>query len=121
MGKIIFENLEFYAYHGVFNEEQVIGGKYIVDLEIDTDFTEAAATDKLSGTIDYSMIYAVVEQEMNKKSKLIEHVAARIVTMLLASFKQIENIKIKLTKIKPPINGNVQKVAIVINKARIEL
>lgn len=118
MGKIILEDLEFYAYHGLFEEEQKVGGKYIVNLELDTDFSEAATSDNIEGTIDYSEVYSVISKEMEKKSKLIEHVAGRIVTMLFVSFKQIEHIMIKLTKVKPPIDGNVQKVSVIIDKSR---
>lgn len=121
MGKIVLEELEFYAYHGVFDEEQKIGGKYIVDLELDLDFSGAAATDLLEGTIDYSLVYNIVAIEMAKSSKLIEHVAGRIVTMLFVTFKQIEHVTIKLSKVKPPIDGNVKKVSVLINKSRIEL
>lgn len=120
MGKIVLEALEFYSYHGVFEEEQKIGAKYLVDLELELDFSVAAATDKLEGTIDYSKIYDVVLLEMNKKSKLIEHVAGRVISMLFVSFKQIECVKIKLTKLKPPIKGAVHAVSVVMEKARLE-
>lgn len=120
MGKIIFEALEFYSYHGLLEEEQKIGAQYNIDLELDLDFSAAAATDNIEGTIDYSKIYDVVLAEMNKKSKLIEHVAGRVIAMLFVTFKQIEYIKIKLTKLKPPINGGVNAVSVVIEKSRLE-
>ena len=121
MGKILFEGLEFYAYHGLLEEEQKIGGRFVVDIEIDIDFSIALATDQIDGTIDYSLIYDVIKLEMEKKSKLIEHVAGRIVAMLFVTFKQIEFVKLKLTKIKPPITGSVHSVSVSIEKARLEL
>ena len=121
MTKILFEGLEFYAYHGLFKEEQKIGSKYVVDIELAVDFSAALATDRIEGTIDYALIYNVIKKEMEKSSKLIEHVAGRIVSMLFVTFKQIELVKLKLTKIKPPIAGNVNSVSVVIEKARLEL
>ena len=118
MGKIILEDLEFYAYHGLFEEEQKIGANYLIDLELSLDFSIAAASDDLVGTVDYGAVYEVVEEEMKKSSKLIEHVAARIVTMLFVSFKKIEHVKIKLTKVKPPIKGDVKRVSVVIERGR---
>ena len=121
MGKILFEGLEFYAFHGVLPEEQVIGAKYILDVDIDVDFTLAASTDNIEGTVDYSAIYKVIDEEMQKRSKLIEHVADRIVKMLFVTFKKIQEIEVKVTKVKPPIEGNVAKVSIVLKKSRLEL
>jgi 7,8-dihydroneopterin aldolase/epimerase/oxygenase len=119
MGKIVFENLEFYAYHGLMQEEQKIGAKYLLSLEIELDFSIAIATDELAGTIDYSLVYDLVKTEMEKQSKLIEHVGGRIVSMLFVTFKQIEHITLKLTKLKPPISGNVNAVSVVIEKSRL--
>jgi dihydroneopterin aldolase len=102
-------------------EEQTIGSKYLLDLEIDLDFSIASATDEIQGTIDYSRLYSLVAEEMAKSSKLIEHVAGRIVSMLFVSFKKIDSVKLKLTKVKPPIKGNVNQVSVEIEKSRIEL
>ncbi len=120
MGKIIFDGLEFYAHHGLYDQEQKIGGKYTIDLELQLDFSVASTTDNLDGTIDYTKIYNIVKAEMSKPSKLIEHVGGRIVSMLFVSFKQVEHVKLKLTKIKPPIQGDIPSVSILIEKARTE-
>jgi dihydroneopterin aldolase len=120
MGKIVFEGLEFYAYHGVFEEEQKIGGYYTIDLELDLDFSRAATTDDIAGTVDYSKVYELLKLEMAKKSKLIEHVAGRIVSMLFVSFKQVDYVWLKLTKQKPPVDGNVNGVSVVLEKSRTE-
>ena len=120
MGKIVFEALEFYAYHGVFEEEKKIGSTYFIDLELDLDFTMAATSDDLAGTIDYGKIYGLLKTEMSKPSNLLEHVSGRIISMLFVTFKQIEHVKLKLTKMNPPIEGNVRSVSVVIEKARLE-
>ncbi len=120
MGKIIFDGLEFYGHHGLYEQEQKIGGKYIVDLELELDFSMASTSDNIEGTIDYTKIYELVKDEMAKSSKLIEHVGGRIVSMLFVTFKQIESIRLKLTKVKPPIKGDIRSVSILIEKMRAE-
>jgi 7,8-dihydroneopterin aldolase/epimerase/oxygenase len=118
MGKIFIDGLEFYAFHGYFDEEQKIGGKYFVDVEIDTDFDHAAASDELDGTINYADIAKIVEAEMQIKSKLIEHVAGRIINRLFIEFGSIEAIKVKVEKINPPIGMKLNSVSVVLEKNR---
>lgn len=118
MDKIILEGLEFYAYHGFYPEEQKIGGMYHVDLEIETDLSKAAETDHLSSTLDYGSIYACVKAEMNENSKLIEHVAGRISNSLFRAFLEISKLKVKVSKINPPLAGKAALAAVVIEKER---
>ena len=80
MSTICLNNIEIYAYHGVFEVEQKVGQWYTVNLEIDVDFSEAALNDDLNGTIDYAQLNNIIREEMAINSKLIEHVANRIAT-----------------------------------------
>lgn len=112
--KINVEGIKLYAYHGCLEQEAREGGHYIVDVMIDTDFSEAAKTDDLSKTIDYCEVYSIVEAEMAIRSKLIEQVAQRIIDKLKMQFKTLKSAEVKLTKLKPPINGNVDKVSVVV-------
>ena len=112
----MLESLSFHAYHGVFEEERQIGGKFEVNLEIRTDFTEGMRSDTLEGTIDYSKAYEIVAEEMKKTSKLIEHVGHRIVDRLKKSSPRIEGITLKISKLNPPISGEIGKVSIVIEE-----
>lgn len=117
MSGIIFVNeIKIYAFHGCLKEETVIGGNYVVDLEITTDFSEAASSDDLSKTVDYCIVYEIVKREMQIPSKLIEHAAMRILTALKAEIPRIEKVKVKLTKIAPPVNGSVGTVSVMIEK-----
>ena len=117
MSEIICVNdIKLYAFHGCLKEETTIGGNYVVDLEITTDFSEAALSDNLSETIDYCIVYEIVKREMQIPSKLIEHAALRILTALKKAIPQIEKVKVKLTKIAPPVNGSVGSVSVVIEK-----
>jgi 7,8-dihydroneopterin aldolase/epimerase/oxygenase len=112
--KIHIEGMEFYAYHGLLEEETRIGGRFIVDLVIVTDFSLAAETDNIEGTVNYSQVYDLVAKEMQIPSKLIEHVAQRIQKSLLGSIKGIDKLIVKLTKIRPPVNGVMERVSVVL-------
>jgi dihydroneopterin aldolase len=116
MHKVLIENAVFHAHHGVFEEETIVGGKYEVNIEIETDFSKSAKTDELSGTIDYSKVYSLIEKEMRIPSKLIEHVGQRIVDCLYANFDAIQFIKLKISKLNPPIKATIEKVSIVIEE-----
>jgi dihydroneopterin aldolase len=106
--------IRIYAHHGCLKEETTIGGHYIVDVSIETNFLEAAKMDDLSKTVDYVQINRIVAEEMNLPSKLIETVGMRIVERIQKEIKDINKLQIKITKICPPINGDVENVAIVI-------
>lgn len=109
---IALNNIKLYAYHGCLEEEVLIGGNYSVDVIIHTDFSEAAQTDDLSKTVDYCDVYEIVKKEMAIRSKLIEHVAMRIGNALISSIKNIDKAEIHLTKIVPPMNGDVGSVTV---------
>ncbi len=106
--------IKLYAFHGCLTEEGKVGGHYRVDVSITTDFTEAAETDDLSKTVDYVIVNRIVEEEMLIRSKLIEHVGQRIVNRLKAEVQGIDQVTVKIIKICPPINGDVDNVAIII-------
>ena len=108
--------IKIYAYHGCLPEEEKIGGHHSVDVMLNTDFSEAANTDDLNKTIDYCDVNKIVVEEMAIRSKLIEHVGQRIVNRLKSEINTIGHIRLKLTKICPPINGDVQNVAIIIEE-----
>ncbi|MFY7989429.1 MAG: dihydroneopterin aldolase [Fluviicola sp.] len=112
--RIEVNNIRLYAYHGCLPEEGKIGGNYSVDVHVRTDFSAAAISDELSQTIDYVAINAIVHQEMAIRSKLIEHVGQRIVNRLTNEIPTIQEFWVKITKICPPINGDVENVAIII-------
>jgi len=108
--------IRIYAHHGCLPEETKIGGNYIVDVELETDFLKAAKNDSLTDTIDYVIINKIVSEEMEIPSKLIEHVGYRIYQRIQKECKNINKLTIKITKICPPINGDVANVAIIISE-----
>ena len=106
--------IKLYAFHGCLPEEGKIGGNYIVDVSITTDFSKAALSDNLKETIDYVFVNAIVKEEMAVRSKLIEHVGQRIVQRIKTELQSVESITVKVIKVCPPINGDVNNVAIII-------
>ena len=116
MQKIIVEGIKIYAYHGCLIEESKIGCNYIVDVTMETDFSEAALTDDLTKTIDYVAVYNIVKAKMAIRSRLIEQVGQRIVNQLKNEFPAIKKIDLKISKLNPPMNGNVDRVCILITE-----
>jgi dihydroneopterin aldolase len=115
MNRIEVNGIHIYAYHGCLPEEERIGGNYIVDLIVDTDFSESVETDKLADTIDYVALNRIVEEEMAVRSKLIEQVGGRILKRIKELDRRISQASVKVRKLTPPINGNVDEVAIIIS------
>jgi dihydroneopterin aldolase len=106
--------IKIYAHHGCLPEEEKIGGFYCVDVMLNTDFSPATISDDLQDTIDYVHVNRIVKEEMAIRSKLIEHVGQRIVNRIQQEINHITYLKLKLTKISPPIQGDVDNVAIII-------
>jgi dihydroneopterin aldolase len=114
MSTICLNNIKVYAKHGVFEVEQKVGQWYLINLEIDVDFSEAAMNDDLNGTIDYSELNRIVREEMAISSKLIEHVANRTANKILDTFPQIEEGSISIAKLNPPVDGEMESVEVVL-------
>jgi len=112
----------FYAYHGVLSEEQSVGGKFEADVDIYTDFKDAAIRDSLKQTIDYDKAYKFMYQlALEQKYYLIETLATRIADGLLTKFDQIEKIAVRIRKNNPPLGGVVDCVEVEVVKAREEI
>ena len=106
----------FYAYHGVLEQETKVGNHYVVNICMDADLTQACETDNVEDTINYAEVYALVNDEMNVPSKLLEHVAMRIFKSLQTSFPQIMNLEVRLAKNNPPIRGEVKCAEVTISE-----
>lgn len=115
MAQISIENMEFFAHHGCFKEEQIIGTKFIVDFFCEADTTEAEKEDDLTKTVNYQSVYLIIQQEMEQKSKLLEHVARRTLKKIMLTFPQIEVGEIKIAKLNPPIGGKVDRVCVALS------
>jgi dihydroneopterin aldolase len=112
MGHIKIENMEFYAFHGHFREEQIVGNKFIVDLVIETDMKVPSESDNLKDAVDYQRVYQIIKLEMEKKSHLLEHIAGRIIDAIYAEIKGIQKITVKVSKMNPPMGGKIGSVSV---------
>jgi len=101
MGKILLEGMKFYAYHGVYEEEQIIGNYFTVDVHIDTSFHKATSTDSVFDTINYETVYLICQAEMKKKVQLIETLMERIIIALKHQFSTIQAVAIRIEKANP--------------------
>jgi dihydroneopterin aldolase len=115
MATIALNGMEFHAYHGCFKEEQIIGNNFIVDLYLVTDTSKAEVSDELRDTVDYSRIYNLVKKEMGITSKLLEHVARRILNVILKAYPQATFAELRVAKMNPPVGGKVERVVVTIN------
>lgn len=113
MTKIMLENMEFYAYHGCFEEEQVIGNHFVVNMSILAQTQQAEYSDNLEHTVNYQAVYQVISREMQQKSKLLEHLGRRILDAVKKEFPQIEQMEVKISKMNPPMGGKMQCVSVV--------
>ncbi len=118
MGKVSLKNIRVYAYHGCLAEETLIGSDYSVDLTVWAKFEKSTLSDDLEDTVDYVLLNAIVKEEMAVPSKLLEHVAKRIVIKIFNKAAAVKRIKISVAKINPPIGGDVQEVAVVLKEKR---
>ena len=112
MGKIILNEIRVYAFHGCMEEEKRIGSDYIVNLEVETDMINPAKTDDIVDAVDYVSLNKIVKEEMSVSSKLLEHVAQRIIDRVLKKFSEVESVVVSVAKQNPPIGGDVGEVCV---------
>ena len=112
MGSIKLKNIKVFAYHGCLDEEGRIGSDYRIDLRVQGDLSRSAKTDSLKDTIDYVHLNKIVKQEMAIRSKLLETVAERILNRVLDELLLVQKVTVDVSKINPPIGGNVEMVTV---------
>lgn len=110
--KIYLDEMRFYAYHGVMEQERLVGGEYCVSLAVEADLTEAVRTDDVANTVNYAALYEVVKSEMAVPSKLLEHVAGRIGRRALDMFERITTLTIRVTKLNPPMGADCKGASV---------
>ena len=112
MGVIRIEDIRCFAYHGCMEEEGVVGTVFSVDVELNTDLSVSGKSDLLTDTIDYVAVSRIVQEEMAIRSRLIEHVAQRIINRLMEGFCSLESSKVVVIKHAAPIDGEVKRVSV---------
>ncbi len=118
MGIIKLKNIRTYSYHGCLIEEGKIGSDYSVNLEIKTDLRKSSISDDLKDTVDYVLLNSIVVEEMAIRSHLLEHVANRIITRIFNEIPEVSRIILQVSKLNPPIGGDVESVTIEMEEYR---
>ena len=111
MGSVILNDIRIYAFHGCMKEEARIGSDYIVNLVVDTNMEEASRSDELKDAVDYVKLLDIVKEEMSIRSKLLEHVAQRIIDQVMKNFARVDTVYITVAKQNPPIKGDIRAVS----------
>ena len=118
MGTIRLQNIRTFSFHGCLNEEASIGSDYRIDLEVKCNLKQSSQSDELKDTVDYVYLNKIVVEEMAIRSKLLEHVAHRIITRIFSEIPSVSKILLAVSKLNPPIGGDVEAVTIEIEEYR---
>ena len=117
MSRIQLKNIRVFANHGCLSEEEKIGSDYLVNLSVDANLLHAAQTDELDDTVDYVSLNSIVKEEMAKRSKLLENVGYRIIEHILSKHTEVTFVTVTVSKINPPIGGDVEAVSVTMTSA----
>lgn len=115
-GIIEIEGMEFFAYHGCFEAERVVGNKFTVYACLQYDCSQAAASDDIGDALSYQTAYEIIAAEMAKPSHLLEHVSRRILEALYGAFSQLQYARIKISKMNPPLGGKIGCTSVTLEK-----
>nr|WP_319511695.1 dihydroneopterin aldolase [uncultured Draconibacterium sp.] len=116
MGVIEIEGMKFYAYHGHFAAEQIVGNNFEVYLRLETSCDAAAQSDNLDDALNYQAVYETVKEVMQIKSALLENVGKRILDTLYDRFPSINKARIKVSKMNPPMGGEIERVSVTLER-----
>jgi dihydroneopterin aldolase len=118
-GRIHLKNMVFYGYHGNREEESTLGQRFLIDLVLSLDISDAARTDDLNTTVDYAKVYAlcrkIVEQD---RVKLLETLANHIIDRVLETSPRVTKVEIVIRKPSVPVGGALDYVAVETSKER---
>ncbi|MBW3544080.1 MAG: dihydroneopterin aldolase [Bacteroidetes bacterium] len=121
MGKVALEGMEFFAYHGYYDEEQKMGNKYSVDVVVETDLTAAAQHDALAETINYELLYKIISGVMGRPSRLLESLNLQIIREVFQRFANANRVEVSMSKFNPPIGGVCRQARVTMSKTRAEI
>ncbi|MFT5834346.1 MAG: dihydroneopterin aldolase [Cognaticolwellia sp.] len=110
--KVGLKGVKFYAHHGYYEEEAILGNHYIIDVMVETDFSAASQSDDLAQTVNYEKIYQTCSVIMEKRVKLLEKISEQIIASLKGQYPEIQKISVRIQKLNPPFGGDVYAAVI---------
>ena len=117
--RIILNDLGFYGYHGLFDEESRLGQRFVIDLQCGVDLSAPGDTDEIGHTVSYADIYDVVKTTFEgRRAKLIEALAQNIVTALFDAFSDLDWVIIRIRKPEAPITMVRGEAAVELHRVR---
>lgn len=122
MDGILINGLEFYGYHGASDEEQRVGHRYQIDVRLAVETRTAGESDRLTDTVSYAKVAKrLVEVGTSEQFRLLEALAARFVDIIFIEFPIVQSIRIRVSKISPPMNAIAASVGVEITRRRSSL
>jgi dihydroneopterin aldolase len=118
VGLVSLKGLEFFAYHGYYDEEQKMGNKYSVDVTVKANLKTAAVQDELSQTVNYEALYKIVIDKMQIRSRLLEHIGYEIIQSIFLEFSVVQWVEISIAKFNPPIGGVCKEARVTLTEKR---
>ncbi len=116
MALIAIEGLKIRGYVGVHEEEKILGNDYSLDIYITSLTQLAEEQDTLNDTIDYEQVALIAKKVLSQPANLLEHALQKVIKEIAVSFKNINHIKARLSKLHPPISGEVKRVYVEISR-----
>jgi dihydroneopterin aldolase len=118
VGLVSLKGLEFFAYHGYYDEEQKMGNKYSVDVTVKANLKTAAVQDELSQTVNYEALYKIVIDKMQIRSRLLEHIGYEFIQSIFLEFSVVQWVEISIAKFNPPIGGVCKEARVTLTEKR---
>lgn len=119
MDKIIMENMSFYGYHGVLEQEKILGQKFFIDAYLYLPLKKAGETDDLIYSVSYGEVYKTIEKIVTKERfNLLESLAERICNEVLSSYKMVQKISVRVKKPEAPVPGIYDYFGVEIERER---
>jgi dihydroneopterin aldolase len=115
---IYLNEVRIHAYHGVLPQENLVGQDFLVSARCGVDVTSAMENDMLEVTLDYGVLYRLIEGEMAKTSQLVEHVAGCIAQRVFDEFPHVISLDLSITKLNPPFGADCKGAGVEIHMVR---
>ncbi len=120
-GIIELENMEFHSFHGCFEAERTVGNRFLVYMYIETEVDKPSLSDNVKDTVNYLSVYETIREQMERPSHILEHVCRRILEAVAQRFPQIAYARVKVSKMAPPLGGNIERVSLTLDYQNPEI